>query len=113
MIDNLDYHFGRVMDFLDDIGELDNTIVIFLSDNGANPWYSEEYPGNADSEWFEGFDNSLDAIGQPNSAYAYGMGWASASAGPLNRFKMTVSEGGIRGDVPFSVEKGEAGIAGW
>ncbi len=96
MIDNLDYHFGRVMDFLDDIGELDNTIVIFLSDNGANPWYSEEYPGNSDSEWFAGFDNSVDAIGGPTSAYAYGMGWASASAGPLDRFKMTVGEGGIR-----------------
>ncbi len=96
MIDNLDYHFGRVMTFLEDIGERDNTIVIFLSDNGANPWYSEQYPGNADSEWFRKFDNSPEAIGGPTSAYAYGMGWASASAGPLDRFKMTVGEGGIR-----------------
>jgi arylsulfatase len=96
MIDNMDYHIGRIADFLKDIGELDNTVVIFLSDNGANPWYSADYPGNRDSSWFATFDNSLEAIGHPGSAYAYGMGWASASAGPLDRFKMTVSEGGIR-----------------
>jgi len=100
MVDNLDYHFGRVIDFLDDIGALENTVVIFLSDNGANPWYSEEYPGNR-GEWFAAFDNSLDAIGHPNSAYSYGMGWASAASGPLNLFKMTVGEGGIR--VPFLI----------
>jgi len=96
MIDNLDYHVGRVFGFLKDIGELDNTIVVFLSDNGSNPWYSEEYPGNADGEWFKQFDNSAEAIGDARSAYAYGMGFAAASSGPLDRFKMTVSEGGIR-----------------
>ena len=96
MVDNLDYHIGRVLDFLRDIGEYDNTIVLFFSDNGANPWYSEEYPGNRGSEWFAQFDNSLEAIGHPGSAYSYGIGWADACAGPLDRFKMTVSEGGIR-----------------
>ena len=37
------------MKFLKDIGEYDNTIVIFLSDNGSNPWYSEDYLGNRGS----------------------------------------------------------------
>jgi arylsulfatase len=96
MVDNMDYHFGRVVKFLKDIGEYDNTIVIFLSDNGPNPWFSEDYPGNAGSEWFAQFDNSIDNIGHPMSHYAYGLGWGSASAGPLDRFKMTVAEGGIR-----------------
>ncbi|MDV7145627.1 sulfatase-like hydrolase/transferase [Tropicimonas sp. TH_r6] len=96
MVDNLDYHVGRVLNFLDDIGELDNTVIFFLSDNGSNPWYSEEYPGNAEGEWFKQFDNSPEAIGDSISAYAYGMGFAAASSGPLDRFKMTVSEGGIR-----------------
>ncbi|MFA3918791.1 sulfatase-like hydrolase/transferase [Ruegeria hyattellae] len=36
MVDNLDYHIGRVLDFLDDIGELDNTVIFFLSDDGSN-----------------------------------------------------------------------------
>lgn len=101
MIENLDYHIGRVLGFLDDIGELDNTVIFFLSDNGPNPWYSEEYPGNAEGEWFKQFDNSPEAIGDASSAYAYGMGFAAASSGPLDRFKMTVSEGGIR--VPLLV----------
>lgn len=65
MINNMDYHFGRVVRFLKDIGEYDNTIIIFLSDNGPNPWYSEDYPGNAGSEWFSQFDNSTDNIGHP------------------------------------------------
>ncbi len=96
MVDNMDYHFGRMVKFLKDIGEYDNTIVVFLSDNGPNPWASEDYPGNLGSKWFEQFDNSVDNIGQPMSHYAYGMGWASASSGPLDRFKMTVAEGGTR-----------------
>jgi arylsulfatase len=96
MVDNMDYHFGRVVKFLKDIGEYENTIVIFFSDNGPNPWSSEDYPGNRGSEWFAQFDNSIDNIGHPMSHYAYGIGWASASSGPLDRFKMTVSEGGIR-----------------
>jgi arylsulfatase len=96
MVNNMDYHYGRVVKYLKDIGEYDNTIVIFLSDNGPNPWYSEDYPGNSGSEWFAQFDNSIDNLGHPMSHYAYGMGWGSASAGPLDRFKMTVAEGGIR-----------------
>jgi len=96
MVSNMDYHYGRVVDFLKDIGEYDNTIVIFLSDNGPNPWFSEDYPGNSGSKWFAQFDNSIDNLGHPMSHYAYGMGWGSASAGPLDLFKMTVAEGGIR-----------------
>lgn len=96
MVENMDYHFGRVVNFLKDIGEYENTIVFFLSDNGANPWYSEEYPGNRGSKWFAQFNNGVDNIGHPMSHYAYGMGWASACAGPLDLFKMTVGEGGIR-----------------
>jgi arylsulfatase len=96
IVSNMDYHTGRILSFLEDIGELDNTIVLFLSDNGPNPWSSEDYPGNEGSEWFSQFDNSTENIGHPMSHYAYGIGWGSASAGPLDLFKMTVGEGGIR-----------------
>jgi arylsulfatase len=97
MVNNMDYHVGRIVNFLKDIGEYENTIIFFLSDNGPNPWESEDYPGNKGSEWFAQFDNSIENLGHPMSHYAYGMGWGSASAGPLNLFKMTVGEGGIRG----------------
>ncbi len=102
MVDNMDYHLGRVINFLKDIGEYENIIIIifFLSDNGPNPWSSEDYPGNEGSEgseWFAQFDNSIDNLGKPMSHYAYGMGWGSASAGPFDLFKITVGEGDIRG----------------
>ena len=89
-------HYGRIEAFLRDIGEYDNTIVIFMSDNGPNPYYSEDYPGNRGSEWLKSFDNTIENLGNPNSNYAYGIGFATASAGPLDLFKMTTAEGGIR-----------------
>jgi len=96
MVECMDYHIGRVIQFLKDIGEYENTIIIFTSDNGPNPWDSEEYPGNAGTAWMKQFDNSLDNIGRRGSFVGYGIGWASASAGPLDYFKLTVGEGGIR-----------------
>jgi arylsulfatase len=96
MMTNVDYHIGRIVQFLRDIGAYDETVVIFLSDNGPNPWASEDYPNNRGSAWLAAFDNSLESIGHPGSNYAYGIGWAAASAGPLDRFKLTTAEGGIR-----------------
>ncbi len=96
MVTNMDYHFGRVVSFLQDIGEYENTVIVFLSDNGPNPWFSDDYPGNRGSKFMAQFDNSRENLGHPMSHYAYGTGWSSASAGPLDLFKMTVGEGGIR-----------------
>ena len=96
MLDAMDYHYGRVISFLKDIGEYENTIIVFLSDNGANPWYSTDYPGAKEPDFANQFDYSLENIGNPRSNYAYGMGFASGSGGPLDKFKMTVGEGGIR-----------------
>lgn len=110
IVSNMDYHIGRVIQFLKDIGEYENTIVIFLSDNGPNPWFSEDYPGNRGSKWFDQFDNSTENIGHPMSHYAYGMGWSSASAGPLDLFKMTVGEGGIRSPLILAGPGIDAGV---
>lgn len=96
MVDNLDYHFGRVVQFLRDIDEYDNTVIIFFSDNGANPWESEDYPGNREGAYLKQFDNSVENIGNRTSHSAYGIGWSQAGSGPLDLFKMAVGEGGIR-----------------
>ena len=101
MVENIDYHIGRMLDFLTDIGELDNTIILFLSDNGSNPWDNTQYPGNDDGVYLSQFDNRLENLGNPTSHIAYGTGWASAGSGPLDYFKMTVGEGGIR--TPFII----------
>ncbi len=110
MVENVDYHMGRMIDFLSDIEELDNTIILFLSDNGSNPWNNTQYPGNADGVYLSKFDNSLKNLGNPTSHIAYGVGWASAGSGPLDYFKMTVGEGGIRTPLIMSgpgINKGE------
>ena len=96
MVENMDYHVGRILDFLKDIGEYENTIIIFTTDNGPNPLTAEQYPDNEGSEWMKQFDNSLENIGRPGSFVGIGHGWAQASAGPLDYFKLTVGEGGIR-----------------
>ncbi len=96
LLNNMDYHIGRVIEFLKDIDEYDNTVIIFLCDNGSNPWYSDDYPGNRGSEFLASFDNSIENLGAPMSHYAYGMGWGSACSGPLHLFKAAVGEGGIR-----------------
>jgi arylsulfatase len=96
MVSNLDYHVGRVLGFLQDIGEAEDTIVLFMSDNGPNPWSSDEYPGYAGSDFAEQFDDGLDNIGHPLSNHSYGAGWAWAGSGPLDLFKMAMAEGGIR-----------------
>jgi len=101
MVENIDYHIGRMLDFLSDVEELDNTIILFLSDNGSNPWDNTQYPGNGDGVYLSRFDNRLENIGNPTSHVAYGTGWASAGSGPLDYFKMTVGEGGIR--TPFII----------
>ncbi|CAN5223104.1 hypothetical protein BH23BAC3_BH23BAC3_33760 [soil metagenome] len=50
MIDEMDFHVGRLLDFLDDNGLSENTMVIFMSDNG--PWFScTRYGSMLDSEW--------------------------------------------------------------
>ncbi len=102
MLEAMDYHYGRVVDFLKDIGEYDNTVIILLSDNGANPAYSEQYPEVLEQGFMDQFDNGLDNIGHPGSNYAYGAGFSSGSSGPLNKFKLTVSEGGIRSPLLIS-----------
>ncbi|MCK4749589.1 MAG: sulfatase-like hydrolase/transferase, partial [Bacteroidales bacterium] len=110
MIDNMDYNLGRMLDFLADIQELENTIILFLSDNGPNPWSNEQYPGNSDGVYLSQFNNRIENLGNPTSHMAYGIGWASACSGPLDYYKMTVGEGGIR--VPLiiagpNIPKGE------
>jgi len=96
MVGNMDYHIGRIINFLKDIGEYENTVIIFFSDNGSNPTRNEDYsPGEAGERFLSQFDNSIDSLGGPSSHYAYGPGWGSACSGPLNHFKLTPGEGGI------------------
>jgi arylsulfatase len=84
-----------VFDYLKEIGEYDNTIILFFSDNGANGALPMAYPGQTE-EFLESFDNSLDNRGLVNSYIEMGPGWAQASMSPSRMFKAFASEGGIR-----------------
>ena len=95
MVDYMDEQIQRVFDYLKEVGEYDNTLVLFLSDNGANGAPKTDYPGYTE-EFLNSFDNSLDNRGRPNSYIEMGPGWAQASMAPSRMFKGFTTEGGIR-----------------
>ena len=95
MVDYLDEQILRIFDYLKEIGEYDNTMILFLSDNGANGALPAIYPGQTE-EYLSSFDNSLDNRGLINSYIEMGPGWAQASMSPSRMFKGFTSEGGIK-----------------
>ena len=101
MIDYLDEQIARVLAYLKEIDEYDNTMILFFSDNGANGHPSTAYPGQTE-DYLNSFDNSLQNRGLKNSFIEAGPGWSQASMSPSRMFKAFTSEGGIR--VPFVVK---------
>lgn len=105
MVTAADFHIGRLLEHLADAGELDNTIVVVTSDNGAESGRTD-LPGLANLAWqginlIEGFDTSFENLGQPGSLTAIGPEWAAVSSAPFNLYKFYASEGGMR--VPLVV----------
>jgi len=101
MLANMDYHIGRVLDHLKEAGSLDNTLVLFFSDNGAEPVELASLIESAFSpeakKWFQAnFDLRPESWGKPGSAVDYGPAWAQAGSVPFRGFKGYVAEGGIR-----------------
>lgn len=95
MIEYVDYNIGRIINELKRENKLDNTLIIFLSDNGANPKEPTFYAGNTPEVMEQRYDNSYDNYGNPNSFISLGGGWAEVSDTPYSYFKMTTAEGGI------------------
>jgi arylsulfatase len=106
MVENLDANIGRVLEYLRKIGEVDDTFVLFFSDNGAEGNPIDE----VDWAW-KGYDNRLENMGRVGSYVSYGPGWAQAATAPSRLFKSFPTEGGIR--VPaIVVMPGEAAKTG-
>jgi arylsulfatase len=100
MVDNLDHNIGRVIDYLRASGQYDNTLIVFMSDNGAaGENHAQFYPPGAHT------DNSYANLGQKGSQIDYGLRWAEVSAAPFHLFKGTTAEGGI--SVPAIVQMPE------
>jgi arylsulfatase len=101
-LDHTDAQVGRLVDFLAQIGQLDNTVIMVMSDNGAS---QEGGPiGVIDTfKYFNGIPEKLedtiarlDDIGGPMSNTNYPWGWSQAGNTPGKRYKGTTHGGGIR-----------------
>jgi arylsulfatase len=106
MADNMDQNIGKLFAYLKEIGEYENTLIVFLSDNGADPsvqpffpgfrpWYEKHYKYT----YIEDYKGDFSIKGQKGSFSDYGSGWAAAANTPNSYYKTFSTEGGLR--VPF------------
>jgi arylsulfatase A-like enzyme len=101
LVENLDFHIGRLIDHLKKIGEYDNTIFIVFGDNGAEGNDLGEMiggnPGTRDYLYFAAnwSNNDINAWGDPKSYVGYGPGWAQVSMTPFSQYKGWLGEGGV------------------
>ena len=102
MLDHTDQQIGRLVDFLGSIGQLDDTLLLVMSDNGAS---QEGGPTGVLDEmrWFNGMPEDVDAavarlddIGGPDSHSNIPWGWAQAGNTPLKWYKQNTHGGGVR-----------------
>ncbi len=101
-LDHTDQQIGRLISFLEELGELDNTLIILLSDNGA----SQEGGSTGVMDEFKFFNGvledvnaiqeRLDEIGGPHSHSNIPWGWAQVGNTPLKWYKQNTFGGGVR-----------------
>ena len=98
MIEAMDFHMGRLIEHLKAIGEYENTIFIFTSDNGSeavgppNP----ESPLTRFALGLQGYSTDYETLGLKGSFNSIGPSFASAAASPLAYYKFYAGEGGMR-----------------
>jgi len=94
MVSDLDNYIGQFIDYLKEVGEYDNTFIMFFADNGAEADRRDLNPPIVEHVGVE-YDHSLENLGNWNSYVMYGPNWATVSAAPFRRHKFTGFEGGI------------------
>ncbi|HUH38072.1 MAG TPA: arylsulfatase [Spongiibacteraceae bacterium] len=94
MVDRMDWNIGRVIQALRDDGRLDNTVVIFLSDNGAAPDTLAGMLAKVD-DFAPLEEGAFEDWGSADSMLAYGPNWAQAASAPYRLYKSTTAEGGL------------------
>ncbi len=100
-LSHADEQIGRVLGFLDELGERDNTIVVVVSDNGASAEGGAE--GSINDIRLLNLDpassaemlDRIDEIGGPDTHNNYPWGWTMAGNTPFRRWKREVHEGGV------------------
>ena len=101
MVEYIDFQVGNLVKYLDESGELDNTVIIFFSDNGPEGndpiAAAQRQPNLAASAFYSNnYDLQFEAWGRSYGYMAYGPTWAQVSATPFNMYKGAMAEGGIR-----------------
>ncbi len=100
-LEHTDYHIGRLLQFLKDIGEFENTLIMVISDNGAS---AEGGPTGSinESRFFNNVSESLeenlaalDKLGSPETYNHYSWGWTFAGNTPFRRWKRETYRGGV------------------
>jgi len=103
-VDRMDQDIGRIVKCLTEIGKLDNTLILFLSDNGgcaeelgpSSGSLSRSRTTTRDGRPVRGGNNDHSIMPGPADTYqSYGLPWANASNTPFRRYKHWVHEGGI------------------
>jgi arylsulfatase len=94
MVDNLDDHVGRLLEYLKSNDLYENTIIVFMSDNGAA---GEDFYNRGDYREYvrANFDNAYEKMGTVESFVSYDEEWAEAGSAPFQRRKGYTREGGI------------------
>lgn len=92
MVDNLDHNIGRLIKHLKDIGEYENTLFVFMSDNGAA--HRDFINDDRFSSLKEYYNDDFDNMGNANSYISYGPQWAEAGSSPFRYYKDFATEGG-------------------
>ncbi|WCD90039.1 Arylsulfatase [Streptomyces xanthophaeus] len=110
MVDNIDQNLGRLTDTLRALGELDNTVIVFTSDNGGTgeggaegtrSYFSRFVHQPVPDDWNPDVGRDTDLIGGPQSLVHYPRGWGMASNTPFRLYKGQTYAGGVR--VPFVI----------
>lgn len=100
-LSHTDHHVGRLLDFLRETGDLDNTVVMVLSDNGASSEGGPFGSLNDNRAWnlapSSPGENAarIDELGGPTVHNNYPWGWTVAGNTPFRRWKREVHEGGV------------------
>jgi arylsulfatase/uncharacterized sulfatase len=100
MAEYMDAQIGRLVEHLKQTRQYDNTVFVFLSDNGSEG--TDPYDVSAANLWLRlNYAHDVERLGERGVYSIIGPSWASAAAAPLNTYKFWAGEGGLR--VPLIV----------
>ena len=107
-----DAQVGRIIDHLEELGQLENTIIMYCADNGASGEGGPDGSVN-ENKLFNAYPDDIehnlamiDKLGSPDTYNHYPTGWATAFSAPFKMFKRYTYQGGVADPLVISWPKG-------